>query len=92
MRHGPVIPRELNYLSIDTEGSELQILRCSNFDEYHTPCLTREYNYTPARRQIHALRRCWSTCSGAGQRRITCRQTHHSAVIDMQSISNRCRK
>ena len=55
VRHGA--PREIDYLSIDTEGSELEILRSFNFDEHRVRIITCEHNYTPAREEIHALLR-----------------------------------
>jgi len=54
-RHGA--PREIDYLSIDTEGSELEILRSFDFDEYRIRIITCEHNYAPAREEVHALLR-----------------------------------
>lgn len=48
-------PREIDYLSIDTEGSEFQILNSFNFDEYDIKIITCEHNYTPVREKIHSL-------------------------------------
>jgi FkbM family methyltransferase len=52
-KHGA--PRDIDYISIDTEGSELEILQSFNFDEYHVRIITCEHNYTPSRDAIHAL-------------------------------------
>ena len=48
-------PARMDYLSIDTEGSELQILQHLDFDRYRFNIITCEHNFTPAREQIHAL-------------------------------------
>jgi FkbM family methyltransferase len=54
-KHGA--PRDIDYISIDTEGSELDILESFNFDEYRVRIITCEHNYTHARDDIHALLR-----------------------------------
>ena len=48
-------PTEIDYLSIDTEGSEYEILRAFDFDRYRFGVITCEHNHTPQREQIHAL-------------------------------------
>ena len=48
-------PSEPDYLSIDTEGSELAILREFDFSRYPFKVVTCEHNHTPAREQIHQL-------------------------------------
>ena len=48
-------PREIDYLSIDTEGSEFDILRAFPFADWAIRLITVEHNFTPAREQIHAL-------------------------------------
>lgn len=48
-------PRRIDYLSVDTEGSELNILRAFDFDRYRIEIITVEHNFAPARDQIHAL-------------------------------------
>jgi FkbM family methyltransferase len=52
-KHGA--PREIDYLSIDTEGSEFDILQGFDFDKYHIRIVTCEHNYSPMREQLHAL-------------------------------------
>ena len=42
-------PRRIHYMSIDTEGSELDILKALDFDRYDIRILTVEHNYTDAR-------------------------------------------
>ena len=43
-------PRVIDYISIDTEGSELEVLRGMDFDRYDVRILTVEHNNVPARR------------------------------------------
>lgn len=50
-----VAPRHIDYLSVDTEGSELDILRGFDFDRYRVDIITVEHNLGPAREQIHSL-------------------------------------
>jgi FkbM family methyltransferase len=45
-------PRVLDYWSLDTEGSELALLRAFPFDEYVVRVLTVEHNLTPVRERI----------------------------------------
>jgi FkbM family methyltransferase len=52
-KHGA--PRQIDYLSIDTEGSEYAILSNFNFDKYQFRVITCEHNFTPARDKIHDL-------------------------------------
>ena len=47
-------PAEIDCLSIDTEGSEYEILRAFDFDRYHFGVITCGHNYTPQREEIHA--------------------------------------
>lgn len=48
-------PKEIDYLSIDTEGSEFEILNSFNFDEYDIKIITCEHNYTSDREKIYNL-------------------------------------
>jgi len=48
-------PTVIDYLSIDTEGSEFEILKRVDFDRYSFNVITCEHNYTPARDQVHDL-------------------------------------
>jgi len=48
-------PKEIDYLSIDTEGSEFDILSGFNFDAYKIKVITCEHNYTPMREKIYDL-------------------------------------
>lgn len=48
-------PATIDYLSIDTEGSELEILQAFNFEAYDIKIITVEHNFTPNREKIYAL-------------------------------------
>lgn len=48
-------PQHIDYLSIDTEGSEFDILESFEFDRYDVRVITCEHNFTPMRRRVHAL-------------------------------------
>ncbi len=45
-------PRVIDYWSLDTEGSELEILKSFPFDKYRVRVLTVEHNYFAAREPI----------------------------------------
>lgn len=48
-------PREIDYLSLDTEGSEFDILSAFDFSKYSFRVITVEHNFQPARDRIYAL-------------------------------------
>ncbi|MFD1096135.1 FkbM family methyltransferase [Salegentibacter chungangensis] len=48
-------PNIIDYLSIDTEGSELEILKNFEFEEYKFKIITVEHNYTGIRDSIYEL-------------------------------------
>ena len=48
-------PNEIDYLSIDTEGSEYTILENFNFEKYKIKIITVEHNYTANREKIYDL-------------------------------------
>jgi FkbM family methyltransferase len=48
-------PHDIDYLSIDTEGSEFEILSTFPFDEWNVRLLTVEHNFSPQRELINEL-------------------------------------
>lgn len=48
-------PKTIDYLSIDTEGSEFAILETFPFEDWNIRYITVEHNFTPLREQIYDL-------------------------------------
>jgi hypothetical protein len=48
-------PKHIDYISLDTEGSEFEILSAFDFNEYTFEIITCEHNFTPNREKIHDL-------------------------------------
>jgi FkbM family methyltransferase len=48
-------PKHIDYLSIDTEGSEYEILSNFDFSKYSFSIITCEHNYTPMREKLYSL-------------------------------------
>ncbi len=48
-------PNSIDYLSVDTEGSELEILQAFDFHKYDVKIITVEHNFTVNRDRIQAL-------------------------------------
>jgi FkbM family methyltransferase len=48
-------PKTIDYLSIDTEGSELEILSAFDFSAHHVRIITVEHNHSPMRGKLHDL-------------------------------------
>jgi FkbM family methyltransferase len=48
-------PSYIDYLSIDTEGSEYEILKAFNFTDYNIAIISVEHNYGPQREMIFRL-------------------------------------
>ncbi len=49
------VPKNFDYLSIDTEGTEFEIINSLDFDTYNISIITIEHNYTPNREKIYSL-------------------------------------
>ena len=48
-------PEEIDFLSIDTEGSEFEILSAFDFNRYRFQVITCEHNFSPLRGELLAL-------------------------------------
>lgn len=48
-------PRDIDYMSVDTEGSEFDILGAFDFDRWTPRVMTVEHNFAPQRADIHKL-------------------------------------
>jgi hypothetical protein len=48
-------PAVIDYASIDTEGSEFDILSALDFDRWSFRVMTIEHNFAPQREDIHKL-------------------------------------
>ena len=48
-------PKQIDYLSIDTEGSEFEILNNFDFSKHQFSVITCEHNFTPMREKIFQL-------------------------------------
>ena len=48
-------PAEIDYMSIDTEGTEYEILNAFDFSQYRIKIITCEHNFTPSREKIYDM-------------------------------------
>jgi FkbM family methyltransferase len=48
-------PNHINYLSIDTEGTEFKVLNSLDYEKYSFDIITCEHNYSPQREDIYNL-------------------------------------
>lgn len=48
-------PKEIDYISLDTEGSEYDILKTFDFEQYDVKCFTVEHAFTETRQMIYDL-------------------------------------
>jgi len=49
------LPREIDYVSVDTEGSELEIIKAFPFEKWRVKLWTIEHNYQPQREEIRKV-------------------------------------
>lgn len=63
-------PKEIDFLSIDTEGSEFEILAPFDFEKYHFRVICVEHNYSSKRAQICEL------LEAKGYQRVHLRLSH----------------
>ena len=49
------VPKIIDYLSVDIEGGEIEVLRAFPFDTYSVRLASIEHNYTKQREEIHDL-------------------------------------
>lgn len=57
-------PSRIDYLSVDTEGSEFPILKSFDFNQFQFSVITVEHNFTPLRDELYSL------LSGNGYTRV----------------------
>ena len=72
-------PRDIDYLSIDTEGGEYEILRALNFAQWNIKIITVEHNFENKRSKIHQL------LTSHGFRRVL----ENSTYVDDWYVKNR---
>ena len=66
-------PRSIDYMNIDTEGSEYDILSAFDFDRYEVRMLTVEHNYSASEQPITNL------LEARGYRRVFSKLSRHDA-------------
>jgi hypothetical protein len=71
----------IEYMSVDTEGSELEILSAFDFNRYGPAVVTVEHNYTEAQPKIDAL------MSSSGYLRIFAPLTNFDAWYVRQDVA-----
>jgi FkbM family methyltransferase len=76
-------PNEIDYISIDTEGSELDILKGFNFDRYRVGFFTIEHNFRSG-----ALEKMAAMLGRRGYRQILPEVSHFDAWFVHNSINS----